>query len=709
VADSLPAGVTTATWMATASSGGGMVTGPSSGTGALATTVDLPVNASVTFTFTVQIDPSATGSLTNTATVSPPSGVTDLDPANNSATDSDNLTPQADLSITKTDGALSAVPGNSTTYTIVVSNAGPSTAVDQAVTDLFPSAITAVRWTAVASPGSSVAVAGGAGNIMTTVTLLPGGTATFTAVATIDPTATGSLSNSATVAVPPGDTTPANNTATDSDSLTPQADLSITKTDGVASAVPGTNTIYTIVVSNAGPSTAVDQAVTDLFPLAISAVQWTAVASAGSSVAAASGSGNIATTVTLLPGGTVTFTAAATINPSATGTLTNTATVAVPPGDTTPANNSATDTDTLTSEADLAVTKTVDNPTPIFGTPITYTVTVSNHGPQTATDVTVADPLPAGLIPISVAPSQGSVSGGVWNVGTLANGASAVLHITAQTALNGPIVNNVVALSGQSDPALDNNQATASIKVLLSPEQISKLAFLGNTILGNPPVDPALFPLNARFVTHLYSDLLRRQPDALGQAAWSNALDNGRCSRFQVILAFENSAEYLGNEVDAVYGQLLNRAADPGGRSTFINFLQTGGTFEQLQAIIAGSEEYFQRAGNPSAAFLKAGSTNAAFLSALYQDSLGRPLDPGGMAAWGQALASGLTRTQVADAIFTSTEYTTALVNSYYTSLLHRPADQAGVNAWVALLQHGSSDEQVIAAILASDEYFRMS
>src|SRR5204863_2052577 len=113
--------------------------------------------------------------------VSPPAGVTDPTPGNNSASDTDSLTPQADLSITKDDGVLAAIPGTSTTYTIVVSNAGPSTAVAQQVTDLFPAAITAVSWTAVASAGSSVGQASGTGNILTTVTLLPGGTVTFTA------------------------------------------------------------------------------------------------------------------------------------------------------------------------------------------------------------------------------------------------------------------------------------------------------------------------------------------------------------------------------------------------------------------------------------------------------------------------------------------------------------------------------------------------
>src|SRR5206468_12757248 len=48
------------------------------------------------------------------------------------------------------------------------------------------------------------------------------------------------------------DTNPANNTATDTDTLTPQVDAGVTKTDGVLTAVPGTSTTYTIVVTNTG-------------------------------------------------------------------------------------------------------------------------------------------------------------------------------------------------------------------------------------------------------------------------------------------------------------------------------------------------------------------------------------------------------------------------------------------------------------------------
>jgi len=262
VSDPLPAGVIGATSAATGFTGGGSVAGPASGSGALATTVDLPVNASVTFTFTTTINPSATGSISNTVTVSPPAGTSDPNPANNSATDTDTLTPQADLSITKTDGVVSVVPGDSTTYNIMVTNNGPSTAVGATVTDLFPAAITAANWTAVASAGSSVAVPGGFGNIFTPVTLLPGGFAIFTVFAQINPSATGLLTNTASVFPPAGltDTNPGNNTATDTDVLGAPAIQIVKFVNGQDADSPsgplvaaGSTVTFTYVVTDTGP------------------------------------------------------------------------------------------------------------------------------------------------------------------------------------------------------------------------------------------------------------------------------------------------------------------------------------------------------------------------------------------------------------------------------------------------------------------------
>src|SRR5438876_743334 len=160
----LPAGVAPALWDFVGGSGSVSVGAPTSGTDALATTVDLANGENVIFFFQVDVDPSATGALVTTATVTAPIGTDDPDLNNDTATDTDALTPEADLAITKTDGVTTVAPGTSDTYTIVVTNNGPSTAVGAAVTDIFPADLTAVSWTAVASAGSSVAAASGVGN-----------------------------------------------------------------------------------------------------------------------------------------------------------------------------------------------------------------------------------------------------------------------------------------------------------------------------------------------------------------------------------------------------------------------------------------------------------------------------------------------------------------------------------------------------------------
>src|SRR5206468_1713960 len=80
----------------------------------------------------------------------------------------------------------------------------------------------------------------------TIASLLPGTSVTYTVVVTIDPSATGELTNTVTVAAA-NDTNAANNSASDTDALTPQNDVRVTKDDGVSSVVPGTSTTYTIV------------------------------------------------------------------------------------------------------------------------------------------------------------------------------------------------------------------------------------------------------------------------------------------------------------------------------------------------------------------------------------------------------------------------------------------------------------------------------
>ena len=95
--------------------------------------------------------------------------------------------PVADLAITNTNGVSTVVAGATTTYTITVTNAGPTTAANAVVTDVFSSALTGVSWSCAGTGGAVCGAAAGTGNINATVTVPVTGAATFTATGTVDP------------------------------------------------------------------------------------------------------------------------------------------------------------------------------------------------------------------------------------------------------------------------------------------------------------------------------------------------------------------------------------------------------------------------------------------------------------------------------------------------------------------------------------------
>ena len=408
----------------------------------------------------------------------------------------------ADLSITKTDGVTTAPPGGSVTYTITASNAGPDAVTGATVADTFPAILTAT-WTCVGA-GGGTCTASGSGNINdSTVNLPVGASVTYTVSAAINPAATGSLSNTATISSSIADPNPGNNSATDTDTLTPQADLAITKTDGVTTAAPGGSVTYTITASNAGPSNAPGATVADTFPASLSGT-WTCVG-AGGGTCTASGSGNINDTVNLPAGGSVTYTVSANVNVAASGTLSNTATVAAPAGvtDPTPGNNSATDSDTLVAQANLGVTIT-DSPDPVTsGSNVTYTITATNAGPSNATGAAVSLPLnsnstfvsfsaPAGVT--CTAPAVGSTGTvncsftGGFNVS--ASPVTITVVANVNSAFGGTLSVSASISATTSDPNPANNNATTTTSVNTITYAITGVAspVAGGTVSCTSPV-----------------------------------------------------------------------------------------------------------------------------------------------------------------------------------------------------------------------------
>lgn len=255
----------------------------------------------------------------------------------------------ADLAVTKTDGQTTAVPGESVTYTLTASNAGPFSALGAVVSDAFPAGLSC-SWVCTGSGGATCTAGPIVGDLDDTVDLPDGGTATYTAVCDIDPGATGTVSNTATVSVAAGitDPVPGNDSATDVDTLEPTADLGITKDDGVTVALPGDEVTYTIVAENPGPSDVLAAAVDDVFPPELTDCEWSCLPAGGALCTTGPITGDIADSVDLFAGSSVTYTATCTVDPGVSFVLlSNTATITVPAGvsDPEPGDNAATDVD----------------------------------------------------------------------------------------------------------------------------------------------------------------------------------------------------------------------------------------------------------------------------------------------------------------------------------------------------------------------------
>ena len=500
IVDALPASLTSATWTCSANAGG--VCGAASGSGSISTTADLAAGASVTYTLTATVDAAASGTVANTATVAVPVGFVDPDSTDNASTDIDNLTPSVDLSITKTDGATTAVRGTSTTYTINVTNTGPSAAVDAQITDLLPPEISGAVWTCSASGGATCGTPSGSGDVSLLATLPVGSSVDVNLVADIDPSASGFLVNTAVVTASAGaiDTDPTDNAATDSDTLTAIADLAVSKTDGLATVLPGDAVTYTVVATNNGPSAVSGAPVTDAMPAGLTGVTWTCVPDAGATCGTPSGSGNISTTVDLASGTSAVFTIDATIVSSQLGAVTNTVTVDAPPGVTDPdgSDNVATDTTVVNGLGDVSITKTDGVATVVAGTSTSYTIVVGNSGPSQIDGIQVTDSLPAVLLNATwtCTPSGGAACGSASGSGSINEmvdmpAASTVTYVvTADVApaAQGTLTNTaaVTLPTGMVDSDTANNAATDNTDIeVVADLAITKTDNVTSLIPGN--------------------------------------------------------------------------------------------------------------------------------------------------------------------------------------------------------------------------------
>ncbi|KXF75793.1 hypothetical protein ATN84_17660 [Paramesorhizobium deserti] len=467
VNDPLPSGITEATWTCGSPTNGATCSVPS-GAGAIGNVgVNLPTGSSVTFELTLTVPADFTGDLVNVATVTNPSGTSDPNTSNNTATDTDVVAAPA-LTIEKTgtlndnDGDGLIDPGETVSYSFVVTNTGNVTLTGVTVNDpLLTNAGISV------SPGPQ--------------TLAPGGTVTFTA--TYQPTQaeidTGQVENTATgtgtppdggdpiesppdtVVVPP-DQTPG---------LTIDKQGTLNDLDGDGLLDPGETISYAFVVRNTGAVTLTNVTVNDPKVSVEEGPQ------------------------TLAPGGSFTF--HATYMPSQAeidaGQVENTATgTGTPPGGGDPIESPP---DTVVVPPDRASGLTIEKTGTLNdqdgdglidpGETVTYSFLVTNAGNVTLTGVTVNDPL---LTNAGISMTPGPQ--------TLAPGASATFTATytpTQAEIDAGSVSNTATGTGTPPDGGDPIESPPDT-VVVPPDQtpgltIDKTGTL-NDLDGDGLLDP---------------------------------------------------------------------------------------------------------------------------------------------------------------------------------------------------------------------------
>lgn len=471
ITDLLPAGLT---WLSDTPSAGSYNrnTGLWSG-------FSLAPGGSATLILTAGIDAGTAGqTLTNSAAVTALTQ-SDVNLANNSASCTVTVR-HTDLQVTKS--VSNATPADKTNivYTIMVKNLGPLAASNVTVFDQLPGQSSYVSHVAPAGTTYSTAT-----NLWTVGNLAVGQELTLTITAYVNiGNNPKSFFNSAYL----NSCTPGDNNGTNDVSLVTVTingtDLGITKTmnTGYTSyPVSGASTQFLITLTNYGPNTATGITVKDIVPAGLSCDSATIVQGGGGFTNA--GGKCDWTPANLAPNASAILRLNSTVSAATGSILTNRVSItAVDQADPNAGNNSASQV-LYVGATDLALAKGVDNPTPVIGDTVTFSITLTNNGTNTVTGITVTDLLPAGLTYLSHSAPAGTTynsASGVWNVGTLAfpGNTTLTLRTTVDAGTGGTVITNSASISaaGSFDPIAANNSASAAITVQQADVYVTKTA-----------------------------------------------------------------------------------------------------------------------------------------------------------------------------------------------------------------------------------------
>jgi uncharacterized repeat protein (TIGR01451 family) len=414
--------------------------GSCTGTGPVTCTLGA-IGASGTGSIVVSVTASSLGTVSVGASIT----ANEIDPtaSNNTTSASATVQPKSDLGVAITDSPDPVNAGATVVYTYAVTNAGPDS-----TNAALAAAITAGT---ISSVGSGCAIATATTANCTATGIPATGFTNFTINVTAPGngpiTATGTITASGSV-----DQNTTNNNASNSTAVTPQADLQIVKT-GPSSVASGQSAVYTITVTNNGPSDAFTVQVDDPTPagLTFSGNSGNCTSAYPCSLATinAGQSKSIVSTYTTSPG-------------QASSSVNNTATVTSSTNDGIAGNNSSSVATTIGPSADLQVS--VTGPGSAFpGSQVTVTVKVLNAGPSDANGISISSSAPPSSLSF-VSNTGACTTGYPCTIGSLASGQFVLIQSTYNVNSGGAAATVTYSRSsGTPDPNNGNDSASITI------------------------------------------------------------------------------------------------------------------------------------------------------------------------------------------------------------------------------------------------------
>ncbi|WP_435018600.1 SdrD B-like domain-containing protein [Tundrisphaera sp. TA3] len=479
----------------------------------------------------------------------------DIAPNNDAA--SVGIVPQkADLATTQAVSNAAPLVGDEVDFTITLGNAGPDAATNVRVRDVLPAGL--LFLSATPTLGNYDPTTG-----MWTAGTVPSGTLNYLTIRA-RVTAPAATTNTASIfASDQYDPNPANNAAT-ATSTPQQADLSLAS--AFDQARPNVNAVvqYRVTVTAPGPGTATGVAISAPLPGGLAFIS--AIPEAGT-YDQATGTWTVGT---VAPGTPITLTILGQV--VGIGSIAASASISgLDQFDPSASNNTAVASLT-TQRSDLAVASVLSDATPNVGDTITLRVTVTNAGDDPATNVAIANSLPAGLtLATAQGPGTYDLATGTWAVGTIAPGGEAtlVLRLSVVAPTSGDVVASVQGVD-QYDPVKANNNASTFL--------VTRQAGLS---LG-ASVDQAR-PNVGDLVTFVVT-LNNSGPDASTGARIAAALPAG--------LRFQDATPSQGTYSARTGTWSVGTLAGEGSASLTIRAIVTGGDPATLAASILGADQF---------------------------------------------------------------------------------------------------------------------